>query len=293
MRQSWFRVHTSILDSRKFEGLSLAAQGLWVRLGALAKDRDDGGRLSRRDGSPMDVERIAREVGFPCSEVEPLMDELSRVGLIEKDEEGYWRLHDWDEWQTRAEEREEWRERQRRHRNGAKAGGDAENGQAGSELDVTPCHAPSRDVTGCHPKIENKIESESENNNIARSARSAPPRGADVDLTDPDIAFILAKYQQHGLAPPEGEALRQEKSALLAIEQKHAVTRTKVSEAADWMFVTYAGKRGFGVLYRQWGKIVQQMAQQQARAAPLPRKEEPKPSYFRLVSVPPDWGGLQ
>ena len=109
MKESWFRVHTSILDSRKFEGISLAARGLWVTLGALAKERDCAGKLVRRDGTPMDVARIAREIGYPIEEVQNLLDELVAAGLIDVDGDGAYCLHDWDEWQTREEERERWR----------------------------------------------------------------------------------------------------------------------------------------------------------------------------------------
>jgi hypothetical protein len=109
MKESWFRVHTSILDSPKFERISLAARGLWVSLGALARDRESGGRLTRRDGSPMDAARIAREIGYHVDEVAPLLDELVGAGLLDIEDDGAYRLHDWDEWQTRAEERERWR----------------------------------------------------------------------------------------------------------------------------------------------------------------------------------------
>jgi len=109
MRECWFRVHTSILDSPKFERISLAARGLWVSLGALARDRESGGRLVRRDGSPMDAARIAREIGYHVDEVAPLLEELVDAGLLDMDEVGAYCLHDWDEWQTRAEERERWR----------------------------------------------------------------------------------------------------------------------------------------------------------------------------------------
>jgi hypothetical protein len=109
MRECWFRVHTSILDSPKFERISLAARGLWVSLGALARDRESGGRLARRDGSPMDAARIAREIGYHVDEVAPLLEELVDAGLLDMDEDGAYCLHDWDEWQTRAEERERWR----------------------------------------------------------------------------------------------------------------------------------------------------------------------------------------
>ncbi len=90
MKENWFRVHTSVLDSRKFERLSLAAQGLWMRLGALAKERDDRGRLSRRDGSPMDIQRIAREVGADFVEVESCWASDGR-SLIEIDDDGFTR----------------------------------------------------------------------------------------------------------------------------------------------------------------------------------------------------------
>jgi hypothetical protein len=197
MKENWFRVHTSVLDSRKFERLSLAAQGLWMRLGALAKERDDRGRLSRRDGSPMDIQRIAREVGADFVEVERLLGELIEVGLIEIDDDGFYALHDWEEWQVTAEQREEWRERQRKHRNGLRAATQAEQPDPAechaSSQDVTRCHTMSRDVTPCHAMsrdvteshLENKNKIESKNNSTAYADAQAHERANEIDHSQP------------------------------------------------------------------------------------------------------------
>jgi DNA-binding transcriptional ArsR family regulator len=141
MKENWFRVHTSILDSRKFEKVSLAARGLWVTLCALAKERDAGGRLVRRDGSPLDMSRLAREVGYGEAEVSAALDELVEAGLVDVADDGAFCLHDWEEWQSREEERERWRQYKRR-REGSASGcenvsdteNEAESGNPSDEL---------------------------------------------------------------------------------------------------------------------------------------------------------------
>jgi len=141
MKESWFRVHTSILDSRKFEQVTLAARGLWVTLCALAKERDAGGRLVRRDGSPLDRARLAREVGYNLDEVSAALDELVEAGLVDVSEDGAFCLHDWAEWQCREDERLRWRQYKRR-RDGSESGcqdipeaeTESENGSPSDEL---------------------------------------------------------------------------------------------------------------------------------------------------------------
>jgi hypothetical protein len=107
------------LDSRKFEKVSLAARGLWVTLCALAKERDAGGRLVRRDGSPLDRARLAREIGYELAEVSAALDELVEAGLLDVADDGAFCLHDWAEWQSREEERVRWREYKRRREGSA------------------------------------------------------------------------------------------------------------------------------------------------------------------------------
>ncbi len=308
MKENWFRVHTSILDSRKFENLSLAARGLWVTIGALVKERGDPhGRLVRRDDSAMDAARLAREIGYPLAEVESVLGELIAAGLLEYDEDGFLRLHDWEEWQVTAEQREEWRERQRRHRNGLKQ--DAPVQPEPSEChapsrdvtqchapsrdvtqchapsrDVTQCHAPSRDVTQCHVKNKNKTETENENNALrAVNAHSASFQPRDEE-------FVMGKYQKHGLSPPSGEQLRLEIEALLGIEREQHVARSDISRAIDYVMAVYRGdavrKRGaaFRTLRKQWNSV-------QRALDTASKKEKPilLAAYHRLVEVPAEW----
>ncbi len=88
-----------------------------MTIGALVKERGDpDGRLMRRDGSPLDAQRLSREIGYPISEVEPLLAELIDAGLLEYDTDGYLQMHDWWEWQVREDQREEWREQKRKQK---------------------------------------------------------------------------------------------------------------------------------------------------------------------------------
>lgn len=294
--ENWFRVHTSILDSRKFERISLAARGLWMSIGALVKERGDPqGRLVRRDGSPMDAERLAREIGYPASEVSPFLSELIDAGLVEIDEDGYLRMHDWWEWQAREDRREQWREQKRKQkleRNGSE-GAEREAPEEQSEIpqvSTTFQEVPqaSSEFRNIPHKSKSKSESKSENN----TSRSASRASAEIDHSDPDVAFIIAKYQQHGLSPPDTDGLLQEKNALLMLESERKLSRMDISKAADWMFISFKGRKDFGVLYRRWDEIAEQMARRQRRGRACAR-EEALPAYYRRVEPPPEWGGLQ
>jgi len=135
----------------------------------------------------------------------------------------------------------------------------------------------------------------------ARSAQRCAPKD---DHTD----FILAKYLQHGISPPPD--IHSEHRALQALMDRYPLD--EISKAADWMFITFAGRKNFGVLYRNWDEIQRRMHRHSlnrhslnprapsprppsdgVRAAPVQAmRAEPLPSYYRRVVVPADWGGL-
>ena len=274
MKESWFRVHTSILDCRKFESISLAARGLWVSLCALAKERDCNGRLVRRDGSPMDVRRIAREIGYELDEVSTALEELIWAGLVEAEEDGTYRLHDWDEWQTREEERGRWRAYKRQKEEAARSN---------DFQDVPTVSNDFQDVP-----LETKTKSE---NNImgGTALRACPP---DDDLTQ----IVKAAYSEAGLDPPNARTLALGKKAVALICSKSPPpSREEVRRTAAYCLRTW---RSFS-----WASFAEQFEREVARLRgdlPPPNQkrsntehqEEPMPRYYRRIAPPPEWEGL-
>lgn len=293
MKECWFRVHTSILDSHKFERLSLAARGLWVSVGALVKERGDlQGRLIRRDGSPLMVERLAREVGYSTEEVQACLQELMEAGLIEQDGD-YLRMHDWEEWQVREDQREEWREqkrKQKQERNGSEQKNEQPS-RISSEFRNFPQHSetfldvPQRSETFRKVPVKNKTESENINALRALNAQGA----SDVDLEQAKQT-VAERYRLHGLAPPHGEILACEADAFLRLQEAHGATARQVLRGADYVMGVYQGDSvrqqgaSFRTLYTHWERIAPRL--RSTPPAPPPPPPEPIPQCHAPAA---DW----
>ena len=277
MKESWFRVHTSILDCRKFESISLAARGLWVSLCALAKERDCNGRLVRRDGSPMDVRRIAREIGYELDEVSTALEELIWAGLVEAEEDGTYRLHDWAEWQSREEERERWRAYKRQKEEAA---------VSNDFQDVPTVSNDFQDVP-----LETKTKTKSENNNKGGTAlRACPP---DDDLTQ----IVKAAYAEAGLDPPNARTLWLGRKALAEIcsgksppPSREELTRTAAHCLRSWR--SFSWKSFAEQFEREVARLRGDLPPPNGKRSSTEHQEEPIPRYYRLIAPPPDWGGL-
>ncbi len=327
--ENWFRVHTSIIDSRKFEGISLAARGLWVSIGALVKERGDSqGRLVRRDGSPLEPARLAREIGYAEEDVSACLRELLEAGLIERDTDGYLRMHDWQEWQVREDERERWREQQRRHRNGMQKSEPvetpAENAEChamsrdvtpchGASRDVTPCHGASRDVTRCH--LESKSKSKSKNmysfadaGALASEQISQPVLAEEKPKKQPTLRLQIEHPPPK--KPPKPDYFQEVKQAFLAVlGSEHPPDALAIRAClAAWKQVREAGTSAEEITslwrdararaspeYREritllWTLNNGEKARRLAAYDPAQARKEPMPSYHRPFEVPADWG---
>ena len=277
MKESWFRVHTSILDCRKFESISLAARGLWVSLCALAKERDCNGRLVRRDGSPMDVRRIAREIGYELDEVSTALEELIWAGLVEAEEDGTYRLHDWDEWQTREEERGRWRAYKRQKEEAARSN---------DFQDVPTVSNDFQDVP-----LETKTKTKSENNIMGGTAlRACPP---DDDLT----VIVQEAYAQAGLDPPNARTLWLGRKALAEIcsgksppPSREELTRTAAHCLRSWR--SFSWKSFAEQFEREVARLRGDLPPPNGKRSSTEHLEEPMPRYYRRIVPPHDWGGL-
>ena len=287
MKESWFRVHTSILDCRKFESISLAARGLWVSLCALAKERDCNGRLVRRDGSPMDVRRIAREIGYELDEVSTALEELIWAGLVEAEEDGTYRLHDWAEWQSREEERERWRAYKRQKEEAAVSNDFQDVPTVSNDFqDVPTVSNDFQDVP-----LETKTKTKSENNNKGGTAlRACPP---DDDLTQ----IVKAAYSEAGLDPPNARTLWLGRKALAEIcsgksppPSREELTRTAAHCLRSWR--SFSWKSFAEQFEREVARLRGDLPPPNGKRSSTEHLEEPMPRYYRRIVPPPDWGGL-
>ena len=299
MKESWFRVHTSILDSPKFERISLAARGLWVSLGALARDRESGGRLARRDGSPMDAARIAREIGYNVDEVVPLLNELVDAGLLDMDEDGTYCLHDWDEWQTCAEERERWRTYKRQKKADVRLGSNESQPCPTSSNDFQRIpttsnqfqEVPTSSNDFQEVPLENKNENKNENNIMGGTAlRACPP---DDDLTQ----IVKAAYSEAGLDPPNARTVWLGRKALAEIcsgksppPSREELTRTAAHCLRSWR--SFSWKSFAEQFEREVARLRGDLPPPNGKRSSTEHLEEPMPRYYRRIVPPHDWGGL-
>lgn len=103
---AWFKVDDKLYTHRKIRGLTGGALALWVRAGSYCADHLTDGVVC-----PSDVAWL----GGTAEDVRELM----AARLWDSHPEGYV-FHDWDVYQpsseSRARQREEWRERQAAHR---------------------------------------------------------------------------------------------------------------------------------------------------------------------------------
>jgi len=305
MKESWFRVHTSILDCRKFESISLAARGLWVSLCALAKERDCNGRLVRRDGSPMDVRRIAREIGYELDEVSTALEELIWAGLVEAEEDGTYRLHDWAEWQSREEERERWRAYKRQKEEAAVSNDFQDVPTVSNDFqDVPTVSNDFQDVPTVSndfqdvPTVSNDFQdvpletkTKSENNIMGGTAlRACPP---DDDLTQ----IVKAAYSEAGLDPPNARTLSLGRKALAEIcsgksppPSREELTRTAAHCLRSWR--SFSWKSFAEQFEREVARLRGDLPPPNGKRSSTEHQEEPMPRYYRRIVPPPDWGGL-
>ena len=285
MKESWFRVHTSILDCRKFESISLAARGLWVSLCALAKERDCNGRLVRRDGSPMDVRRIAREIGYELDEVSTALEELIWAGLVEAEEDGTYRLHDWAEWQSREEERERWRAYKRQKEEAAVSNDFQDVPTVSNDFQDVPT------VSNDFQDVPLETKTKSENNNKGGTAlRACPP---DDDLTQ----IVKAAYSEAGLDPPNARTLWLGRKALAEIcsgksppPSREELTRTAAHCLRSWR--SFSWKSFAEQFEREVARLRGDLPPPNGKRSSTEHQEEPMPRYYRRIVPPPDWGGL-
>lgn len=108
--------------------------------------------------------------------------------------------------------------------------------------------------------------------------------GGDFD----PIGFVRASYRQHGFTRPSNGAVEAEARAVMALF--HAgVTVGELRELSRRIFEE--GERVIRQQIRVFRYLREHLPQQRDKLRRLP--PQGVPSYFRVVSVPPDWGGLQ
>jgi len=77
-----------LMREPSFTALSLAAQGLWLRMIFLMHDACKPGLLVNANGMQMSCKILARIIGRPIEEIEPLLAEMEALGTYSKLEDG-------------------------------------------------------------------------------------------------------------------------------------------------------------------------------------------------------------
>jgi hypothetical protein len=73
-------------ETLKFVGL--AARGLWIEMLCRMNGSSQRGYLVDRQGRPYNAARLAKLIGFPLSDIEPLLAELQHEGVYSVDDRG-------------------------------------------------------------------------------------------------------------------------------------------------------------------------------------------------------------
>lgn len=177
----WFKFHPNdYLSDPAVMGVSLAAQGLWVRMLCLMHGAPRYGYLLTPAETPMPVTALSRACGCDISVTEALLKELEEMGVFSKNSDGaiFSRRMVRD-----AEIRDKGAKRQARYR------------------DVTPmsrrCNA---DVTGKKQKQREKSEAEGEADvSVEQKTETIPPHilfegdGSNVPPTEEQVVAYMKR----------------------------------------------------------------------------------------------------
>lgn len=91
----WFRIHDSILDSRKHDNLPDATFRQWIYFAAIAN------RYNHETGELPLMEECAFLLRISEKKSQKLVEELVEYGLVDE-KNGKYFIHDWSEWQYRT-----------------------------------------------------------------------------------------------------------------------------------------------------------------------------------------------
>lgn len=174
MVQPWFRMYRAAAHNPKVQRMGLELIGFWVNCLCLS---DDDGQL------PNDMD-LAWQMRLATQEVQGMMNELVRHGLVTRDSHGRSRLHDWEIHQKRSDYDPTARERKARQREREKVR------ETGKNSNVT------RDVTDMsrsgHTARTDKIREKKELTSFV------PKKSSDRGTRWPDGGIVPEDWVQAG-----------------------------------------------------------------------------------------------
>lgn len=83
MKESWLKLHTSILHSKKVKRLSPGGRWIYIALLCLAKDCNLNGKIGISEKIPLEIDEIIDEIGVKKQEFDRFFDLAKELNLIE------------------------------------------------------------------------------------------------------------------------------------------------------------------------------------------------------------------
>jgi hypothetical protein len=175
---TWFKFFTGAwLKDPALRACSPAARGLWIDLLCLMSEAPRRGYLETARGQPYSDELLAKLTGMSQDEVSRLKSEIVTLQVASQTRRGtlYSRKMSRDE-----EQREQWRERQQKHRSSRKATDNSKKAKTNGHEDVTRYserdsvrdkstarHRDQRDMS----RVELRVQSDRD---VTRSCNTSP-----------------------------------------------------------------------------------------------------------------------
>jgi hypothetical protein len=135
----WFRFYVEALNDPKLRRLDPAERWLWVAILGAARASCEPGVLLVAENEPYADDELAHFASVPLKVVKSALPKMERLGMLARDDSGWWWVPSWDE---RQFESDDVTSRTRRHRNGQGTGLERSNVVPGNgpetETDTDP-----------------------------------------------------------------------------------------------------------------------------------------------------------
>ena len=159
----WFRLYTEILHDPKLRRVNPDTRWVWIGLLCLASDSPERGQLLICDGIALTVADLASAIGVESSLVESAIITFTQLRMLEQEEDGTYRITNWDSRQFKSDNSTErvqrFRERQRERYNIVTATPPDTESETESETESTTNSNPAPAEVAQYAKIVSFCES--------------------------------------------------------------------------------------------------------------------------------------
>ncbi len=97
MSRPWFRFHVSALDKAKIQKLPPSLFKNWVNIICI------GTKADLKDGRLPGLEEVSYQLHLSEKKTEQVLCDLNARNLLDKTGDGWFQLHDWNDWQYEAD----------------------------------------------------------------------------------------------------------------------------------------------------------------------------------------------